>query len=117
MIKGILTITAVAVLGLLSAYTLKHGSQNNAARTQPSNIQTVGGQSQTPADTSANSLSSPKSYKDGTYDGSAIDTPYGTVQVAVVVSGEKISDVQFLKMPSDRGHYYIFGTAFKTKYT
>jgi uncharacterized protein with FMN-binding domain len=44
------------------------------------------------------------SYKDGTYSGAAQDTPYGTVQIAVVVSGGKITNVNFLQMPSDLGH-------------
>jgi uncharacterized protein with FMN-binding domain len=38
----------------------------------------------------------------GTFTGDAIDTPYGTVQVAVVFKAGKIVDVQALQMPSDR---------------
>ncbi len=42
-------------------------------------------------------------YIDGTYDGSVADAYYGYVQVRVSVSGGKISDVQFLQYPNDRG--------------
>ena len=38
----------------------------------------------------------------GTYTGKAINTPYGTVQIALVVQNGQIVDVQELQMPSDR---------------
>ncbi|MCW2524904.1 MAG: hypothetical protein JWO63_3239, partial [Frankiales bacterium] len=38
-----------------------------------------------------------------TYDGSAVQTRYGTVQVAVTVAGGKISNVSFLQLTSDDG--------------
>lgn len=42
------------------------------------------------------------SYKDGTYTGNVADAFYGYVQVKAVVSGGKITDVQFLDYPHDR---------------
>jgi uncharacterized protein with FMN-binding domain len=41
-------------------------------------------------------------YSDGTFTGSVADAYYGNIQVAVVVTDGKISDVQFLQHPSDR---------------
>lgn len=41
-------------------------------------------------------------YKDGQYTGSVADAFYGNVQVKAVISGGKITDVQFLQYPSDR---------------
>lgn len=41
-------------------------------------------------------------YKNGSYTGPVADAFYGNVQVKVVVSGGKISDVQFLQHPGDR---------------
>ena len=38
----------------------------------------------------------------GTYTGDAIDTPYGTVQIAIVVQGGRITDVRELQLPRDR---------------
>ena len=38
----------------------------------------------------------------GTFTGQAVDTPYGTVQIALVVQAGKIVDVQELQLPSDR---------------
>lgn len=43
-------------------------------------------------------------YKDGTFTGDTAYIPYGPVQIAVVVSGGKITDVNFLQMPSDQGY-------------
>jgi uncharacterized protein with FMN-binding domain len=38
----------------------------------------------------------------GTFTGKAVQTAYGTVQIALVVQGGKIVDVQELQLPSDR---------------
>ena len=38
----------------------------------------------------------------GTFTGSTSHTPYGPVQVAIVMKGGKITDVQELQLPSDR---------------
>ena len=42
-------------------------------------------------------------YKDGNYTGSVGDAFYGPIQVQVTVSGGKITNVQFLQAPNDRG--------------
>jgi uncharacterized protein with FMN-binding domain len=41
-------------------------------------------------------------YKDGTYTSSVTNAYYGNVQVEAIISGGKISDVQFLQYPQDR---------------
>ncbi len=41
-------------------------------------------------------------YKDGTYKGDIVDTFYGNVQVAAVITNGKITDVKFLAYPNDR---------------
>jgi uncharacterized protein with FMN-binding domain len=43
-------------------------------------------------------------YKNGSYTGSAADAFYGTIQVKAIVSGGKITDVQFLQYPNAPGH-------------
>lgn len=63
-----------------------------------------GGSAVQSANTSSSEPSQPASYRDGTYNGDSEGTPYGTVQVAAVISGGKITDVKFLQMPNDRGH-------------
>jgi uncharacterized protein with FMN-binding domain len=42
-------------------------------------------------------------YKDGTYTGSVEDAFYGNIQVRATINSGKITDVQFLQYPSDRG--------------
>lgn len=41
-------------------------------------------------------------YADGSYTGSVADAYYGIVQVKIIVTGSKITDVQFIQYPSDR---------------
>jgi uncharacterized protein with FMN-binding domain len=43
-------------------------------------------------------------FKNGAYTGSAEDAFYGTVQVRATISGGKISNIEFLQYPNDRGH-------------
>lgn len=61
----------------------------------------------TPAPTPKSSI-----YKDGTFTGSVADAYYGNVQVQLVVSSGKITQVNFLQHPSDnRTSQYINGQA------
>ncbi len=41
-------------------------------------------------------------FKNGTFTGPIVDAYYGNVQVSVVTTGGKLTDVQFLQYPSDR---------------
>ncbi len=43
-------------------------------------------------------------YKDGQYTGTAADAYYGFIQVLAVISGGKLTDVQFLQYPNDRSN-------------
>ncbi|MEI6304575.1 MAG: FMN-binding protein [Candidatus Taylorbacteria bacterium] len=43
-------------------------------------------------------------YRDGTYNGSVADAYYGNVEVSATISGGKLTDVQFLQYPNDRGN-------------
>jgi uncharacterized protein with FMN-binding domain len=51
---------------------------------------------------SGGSDSTDAKYKDGQYTGSSEDAFYGFVQVLAVISGGKLTDVQFLQYPNDR---------------
>ena len=41
-------------------------------------------------------------YRNGSYTGPSVDAYYGNVQVRAIISGGKITDVQFLDYPHDR---------------
>lgn len=53
------------------------------------------------ASPSATATSTAAGYKDGSYSGQVAPNQYGDVQVTVVISGGKITDVQALTLPSD----------------
>lgn len=41
-------------------------------------------------------------YKDGEYTGNVADAFYGNIQVKAIISGGRLTDVQFLQYPNDR---------------
>lgn len=55
-----------------------------------------------PAKTSPPPVINTGKYKNGSYIGSLVDAYYGNVKVKAIVSGSKITDVQFLDYPQDR---------------
>ena len=86
-------IMTVAILGGLGVYMDKHHASPTVMANSGSNSTAQMASSQSMPDVS---------YKDGTYTGSVADTIYGKVEVAAVISGGKITDIQFLKMPDDQ---------------
>lgn len=54
--------------------------------------------------TTAASSGSDGKYKDGTYTGDTTDAFYGMMQVQIVVSSGKVTDVKFLQFPDTPGH-------------
>jgi uncharacterized protein with FMN-binding domain len=89
--KSIVIILAVAVIGVLGIYGKSHS--DSAQTAGPTAVQSV-----------STGSSATSNLKDGTYTGSTAGTPYGPVQIAVLVSGGRITGVNFLRMPSDEGH-------------
>jgi uncharacterized protein with FMN-binding domain len=92
--KTLVIVFTIALLGGAGLYARKHDSQSSALTSHS----TATG---TQAASGSSAFSHSGRYKDGSYTGNAADTPYGTVQIAVTISGGKISDVKFLQMPSD----------------
>lgn len=43
-----------------------------------------------------------QTFKDGSYTGKAVDAFYGNIQVKAIISGGKLTDVQFLQYPNDQ---------------
>lgn len=107
--KGVIIVLAVAIIGILGVAAKSHGSQGTAPAAGTASGRTIGASTpmQPAADAGTSStagMSSSGSYKDGTYTGNSEDTLYGTVQVAAVISGGKITDIQFLQMPGPEGN-------------
>ncbi len=79
--------------------------RQSSASASPSSTPSSSANTSSQTSSSVSSSSSQSgNYKDGTYKGDAAETPYGTVQIAVVINGGKITDVNFLQMPNDFGH-------------
>ncbi len=100
--KAVIIILAVAILGAMVLYSNNKKSSNFHLTTPASSAAST--QTNSSGSVTSASQNTPVTYKDGTYTGDATDTPYGTVQVAAVISGGKITDVKFLQMPSDQNH-------------
>lgn len=99
--KSVIIILTIAVLGLVGVYEkTKAGSPQLVSPSQTEVATSTGNNSSS----SSGSASSAKAanYKNGSFTGDSEATPYGTVQIAVVVSGGKIVNVNFLQMPSDQ---------------
>ena len=74
-----------------AANTSASTSSNTSSSTQASSSN---------ANTSSPAASTTSGYRDGTYTGDSEDAYYGNVQVAVTVSGGKITNVKFLQYPN-----------------
>jgi uncharacterized protein with FMN-binding domain len=98
--KTLVIIFAIAILGGLSIYITNNKSKNNVTANPQSEV-TQPSSTPVSSNKSAASSSNSSSYKDGTYTGNVADTPYGPVQIAAVISGGKITDINFLEMPTD----------------
>lgn len=84
---------ALILIGAFGAYIVfkKYGSDDSAARVTIPTIVPV-----------ASPISNSTRYKDGTYTGPVTDAFYGPLQVQLVISGGKISDVKYVQFPNDR---------------
>jgi uncharacterized protein with FMN-binding domain len=51
-----------------------------------------------------------QTYKDGTFTGNPADAFYGNIQVQAIISGGKITDIQFLQYPNDRSRSIAINT-------
>jgi uncharacterized protein with FMN-binding domain len=97
--KTIVIILAVAILGAIGIAQAK-----KPAPTSPLIPNTMMPATNANNTAASSNTATPTSYKDGTYTGDAADTPYGAVQISAVISGGKITDINFLQMPFEEGH-------------
>ena len=73
-------------------------ANDNSASPQPN---TTGAAQAAPSGTNKQPADNANILKDGTHKGTTETTPYGDLQIAIVVSDGKISNVTFLTMPQD----------------
>lgn len=87
----------VAITFIIYSFHQRNDGSSAVATTKATSIPSVSPQISSPPATSAITP-----YKDGQYTGTAADAYYGYIQVQAVISGGKLTDVQFLQYPSDR---------------
>lgn len=104
--KTIAILVIVTVLGVIAAYEVPAGGAKPsngttaAASSTPTTTQTTNAsQPTTPTTTAASGQ-----YKDGTYTGSTASNMYEDIQVAITVSGGKITNITTPVVNSDSGH-------------
>jgi uncharacterized protein with FMN-binding domain len=100
--QSIVIILAIAIIGGLG---LKAKGSGGAPPATPASSPQISQSVQGATSTSPSAgPSAAAAYKDGTYTGASEDTLYGTVQIAVIISAGKITDVNFMQMPGPDGH-------------
>lgn len=103
---ALIGLVAIAFVGLVALKNLRGGDDTQVTLT-PQQQQKVapnssGSTPQSPTNVPTSTSSS--SYKDGSYTGSVTDAFYGPMQVSVVISGGKLTDLTFLQYPNEPGH-------------
>ena len=116
--KTLVIFAVVALLGIMAAYVDPLGSHTHNKSVLSPTASTASGtssQALSASNTSSGSSSSTSSassaYKDGTFTGRDEPNDYGDVQIAITISGGKISDVKFLQLPSGGRSSEISGFA------
>lgn len=95
-------IIAIAVLLVIGTGVFLYSKRNGDDEAMMGTPAPAGSSGQnTPAPSSAAAT-----YKDGSYTGDTVQTDrgYGPIQVKAIIIGGKITDIQFLQMPSGLGH-------------
>jgi len=108
--KTLIILLVVALLGILAA-TLKPSPQSTTATTastvSPATTTTTASPTTTtatPAATTATSTSTTSQYKDGSYTGTTSSNRYDDIQVAIVISGGKITAITTPTLRGESGH-------------
>jgi len=108
------SLATVSSVGLLFAYPTSHNASASSASTSGSTAGSAAGGSAVAAGsagTAAAAAGSAASAGSGstaaaakTYNGAAVDTRWGVVQVQITVQGGKVVAAQALQYPNDNGH-------------
>ena len=89
--KAIIVLVSVAILGGLGGFFLTRDGHDKTA--------VAGSESSSTQKQARDRSVAANHYPDGRYTGDLAETLYGNVQIAIVISGGRISEVQYLHMP------------------
>ncbi|HEU5343458.1 MAG TPA: FMN-binding protein [Ktedonobacterales bacterium] len=92
-------VVAALIVGAFVLYSLTHARSGLGAAP---GVGATGGGSPTATTSGAPTGPTSAAFKDGSYTGSVADAQWGYIQVKAVVSGGKLTDVQFLQYPNER---------------
>lgn len=91
-------VVSAFIIGVFLLYSLIHRADAATIPTTPRSTTSSGDSSATPGTT----IVPGARYKDGAFTGSIADAQWGYIQVKAIISGGKITDVQFLQYPNER---------------
>lgn len=94
----------VAIVGIFGGYFLYQWLNGSAAAPAINNTTGSTPAQQNGGSSGSSGNPSPGTLTDGKYQGDAVDSFYGTVQVQAVISGGKLTDIQLLQYPNSGGH-------------
>lgn len=97
MIKKVLLI--IFVVFTFFIYSFNQRSESNGSSLPVADTTKPSGQSST-----ATSSTGSSTYNDGSYTGKASDALYGYIKVKATISSGKITNIEFLEYPNDRGN-------------
>ena len=105
---------SIFVIATFAFYVYHQKSEESEARVLPANVSNPVSElnqasptaapvaSGVPPETPTAAPAKTGQFRDGTYTGDLTDAFYGPMQVELIVSGGKISDIKFLQYPNDR---------------
>lgn len=103
-------LVGLGVVAVFILYSLWVRHEQPRVGTVVSTTSRTGNSSQSAGSTSSSSSGStaqpstpPAGYKDGSYTGDSADASYGNVQVAAIISGGKLTNVNVLQYPDSHG--------------
>ncbi|HVX93108.1 MAG TPA: FMN-binding protein [Candidatus Dojkabacteria bacterium] len=101
-------VISIAIILVIVSYIIsqKLTTNTSASANIPTNNTNTSATDKTSNNGGSSSGNKSKSgiYNDGSYIGSVADAFYGNIQVKAVIKSGKITDVQFLQYPNDRGN-------------
>lgn len=95
-------VVAALIVGVFLIYSLTHAQASALAPSTTSSSSSSSTSTGSTSSSGASANTTGVKYKDGAYTGSVADAQWGYIQVKAVISGGKITDVQFLQYPNDR---------------
>jgi uncharacterized protein with FMN-binding domain len=103
--KRAVTAIVATVAGLFWVLTFKVTPHHAAVAAEPTPTPSTAGNQALPTPSASTAASTPtptSRVTNGTFIGADVPTIYGDVQVRIVVAGGRMTDVQALRLPSDR---------------